>query len=276
MTISPNDDPPPANPPQSEGLFCPNCEYDLTGLTEPRCPECGEPFDNEELIHWGRLQQQTDAPLLIDGTTGPPAILRIFRDSLFHPVRLARQISPAAGIDMATGYSLATRVVAGAILFLFGAMAVGPSPGDIGIAVLVMPMMVCGVSVGCEIPLALVLSKTLEPRMVPARRRYRFWRTLCQLYSGHLVITCLLTGFWALFLSLSFDSAVDERDVMMIFAPLCVACSVWWWINLGIAVAVRGGTSSPRYVVILLIPVIALAGGLVVLIPLAFLCAVIL
>lgn len=31
------------------GLFCPNCDYDLTGLTENRCPECGQPFDPDYL-----------------------------------------------------------------------------------------------------------------------------------------------------------------------------------------------------------------------------------
>ncbi len=24
---------------------CQRCGYDLTGLTEPRCPECGQPFE---------------------------------------------------------------------------------------------------------------------------------------------------------------------------------------------------------------------------------------
>ena len=32
-------------------LHCPKCDYNLTGLTENRCPECGEPFDPEELSH---------------------------------------------------------------------------------------------------------------------------------------------------------------------------------------------------------------------------------
>jgi hypothetical protein len=31
--------------PEEWGLRCVNCGYDLTGLVERRCPECGEPFD---------------------------------------------------------------------------------------------------------------------------------------------------------------------------------------------------------------------------------------
>jgi hypothetical protein len=31
------------------GLICRDCGYNLTGLTEPRCPECGRPFDKARL-----------------------------------------------------------------------------------------------------------------------------------------------------------------------------------------------------------------------------------
>src|SRR3954470_18282871 len=36
-------------PPPEEQLHCPICDYDLRGLPEPRCPECGFRFTWEEL-----------------------------------------------------------------------------------------------------------------------------------------------------------------------------------------------------------------------------------
>jgi hypothetical protein len=34
----------------SQDIACPMCGYNLRGLVEPRCPECGYPFDWQELI----------------------------------------------------------------------------------------------------------------------------------------------------------------------------------------------------------------------------------
>ena len=38
------------SPVRGEGHRCPLCEYDLRGLTEPRCPECGYRFEWADLL----------------------------------------------------------------------------------------------------------------------------------------------------------------------------------------------------------------------------------
>jgi hypothetical protein len=40
----------------SEGYHCPNCDYDVRGLTESRCPECGEVFTKQQVEAYGELQ----------------------------------------------------------------------------------------------------------------------------------------------------------------------------------------------------------------------------
>ena len=44
----------PTLPPEATAVECPLCDYDLRGLIEPRCPECGYTFDWLELTDPGR------------------------------------------------------------------------------------------------------------------------------------------------------------------------------------------------------------------------------
>src|ERR1700683_4114247 len=41
---------------QSEEIICPLCEYNLRGLTEPRCPECGYQFQWPDLLDPSRRE----------------------------------------------------------------------------------------------------------------------------------------------------------------------------------------------------------------------------
>lgn len=46
----------------SEDVPCPHCSYNLRGLVEPRCPECGRVFDQGVLL--AELQLKNRSPSL--------------------------------------------------------------------------------------------------------------------------------------------------------------------------------------------------------------------
>jgi hypothetical protein len=48
----------PTLPPEAEDVRCPLCDYDLRGLVDPRCPECGYAFDWAELTDPARRQHR--------------------------------------------------------------------------------------------------------------------------------------------------------------------------------------------------------------------------
>lgn len=73
------------------GLRCPECEYNLTGLTDPRCPECGTTFD------WDEVRQAAACPPRIAFERARrwrkiPAFWVTWATVLFAPWIFARQI----------------------------------------------------------------------------------------------------------------------------------------------------------------------------------------
>ena len=65
----------------ADDLHCPLCEYDLRGLTEPRCPECGYRFEWDELRDPTRRRH----PYLFEHH--PRRNVRSFRDTLIGGLR---------------------------------------------------------------------------------------------------------------------------------------------------------------------------------------------
>lgn len=74
-------------------LLCPTCGYILTGLPEHRCPECGSPFDPDELRRiQARLATRQIAFERAHGWRKVPAWFVTWATVLFVPWRFARQI----------------------------------------------------------------------------------------------------------------------------------------------------------------------------------------
>ncbi len=46
-------------------LFCPYCEYNLTGLTKNRCPECGQPFEGEAIQRLAASAPKAISPITV-------------------------------------------------------------------------------------------------------------------------------------------------------------------------------------------------------------------
>lgn len=67
--------------PHDEDLHCPLCEYNLRGLEQPRCPECGYQFDWDEL----RRTTRETHPFLFE--SHPERNVRSFFATLLHGVR---------------------------------------------------------------------------------------------------------------------------------------------------------------------------------------------
>ena len=80
-----------ADSPTDSGLRCPQCEYNLTGLTLPRCPECGAPFDWEE-VRRAAAARPTIAFERARGWRNVPAFFVTWATVLFVPWVFARQV----------------------------------------------------------------------------------------------------------------------------------------------------------------------------------------
>ena len=69
--------------PEQATSRCPKCDYDLRGLTEPRCPECGEAFSSQEVAAYAEQRwppQRLFRTLLL--ATVPWFVAYIFVDAI--------------------------------------------------------------------------------------------------------------------------------------------------------------------------------------------------
>jgi hypothetical protein len=78
------------------GLRCPRCEYNLTGLIDARCPECGAPF-SWEAVRAAADNRPTIAFERVRGRRKLSAFIVTWATVLFAPWIFARQIAQRVG-----------------------------------------------------------------------------------------------------------------------------------------------------------------------------------
>ncbi|MBU0639107.1 MAG: hypothetical protein KKB50_09605 [Planctomycetes bacterium] len=108
-----------APPLEDVGLRCPACTYNLTGLTSPRCPECGRAFDWEQV----RRAAANQPRIAFERARGSRKILGLgltWLTVLFAPWVFARQITARVSTGHALVF-LAVCFASGLLSFFFGA-----------------------------------------------------------------------------------------------------------------------------------------------------------
>jgi hypothetical protein len=210
-----------SSPTQDTSLRCLHCEYNLTGLTENRCPECGEEFDPDQLRRIAAGEPMPAAPWDA-GRTAARFVETCVLVAL-QPRKFALRFPPCHDAENALGYSCVCYFCA-TVLFVTLAMP-ALVPSDAPVLRVTIPVSIGAVFASwiCEMVLAGVLALLIRPGGAP--RRYHFWRGLTHYASGFL----MLTGIWgavALLFSVP-GAAVTEGEFFGLFASAAfVFC--WW------------------------------------------------
>lgn len=221
----------PPVPPRNAHIYCPKCDYDLTGAPTNRCPECGREYDQEKLARW---VLDHDQPLPAGGFLG------LMWMSVFGARRLGREMPRLPRVDKAGEYAFHVRMLVLLLLLLGQPMG------------LLLGLVVAFSSYACE----LALSETFRV-MVRGRAAYgamelpfAFWRAMTACVSTYLLFSCV--AYLATPAIRSVVPALSGRFEW--FPVLAVGC--WWWYSLGRAVVACSEATKGRVIAITLIPAV--------------------
>jgi hypothetical protein len=210
------------------GLFCLNCDYNLTGLSENICSECGQAFSPDELRARQSDHPTGSVPWDIDG--GIVGFAQTWWMSIVSPRKLAGGFAAHHKRGRAAAYSLLCYLLAAGIFVAWGrTWSVAPSRR---IEAIIMTAAIAAIGVLtvmlCEVVIACLLSLAVNPTR--ANDRYLFWRGITHYGSGFTILTALFA--WLSDLGRSHPAGQYLR-------VLPAAPFIWWMATLCVMVARR-------------------------------------
>jgi hypothetical protein len=258
------------------GLRCSRCGYNLTGLTEKRCPECGCWFSPNEL-RYNALMKGDPIPGWDDrgGVSILAAFFRICRNTWFHPTDFAKSFPWAFEWRSVFRFWLAVRFVMVAILLgeavlssvVFAlASSRGPTRTDTIVSHLALAAGILIGSVVCEGVLVLALRFGTRCRVViqpewPSTASVSWWGFVA-FQSSFLVLTSTLSGIVLnlRLLSRGWGAVSWCRALDWLLPAVLLADLIWWRYCLGKGVRARTRVARERWIVTVSFSVAVIAG----------------
>jgi hypothetical protein len=208
------------------GLRCPKCDYNLTGLAEDRCPECGEAFNREQLR---MLAEGKPGPIPGWDNVSDPirAFIGTCLRTWFAPVTLGRTFPAVHDRHSLSAFKLAAFcvTVCEGLFVYFG--LVGKSPYR---DVWVMLPLIISVFLGlmcCERWARGVLELCFG-RCIGSDRNVDVWAGLAGLHRSFLLISAVV---------IPISSTIPPGDMLVLASSALV---LWWSTSLTIAAVSRG------------------------------------
>jgi len=233
-------------------FFCPNCDYNLRGLTIDRCPECGHDFDRAQL-----LAQQSDEPrdaVPWDRHRSPVAFFETWKLVAFSPRTLAANFPNAHHEHFARLYAIYSSLAAIGVGLIAIAVFVGNPVALIGGAMFGFALFT-GFG-ACERTLAALLRRCSRPPGIAHPGDY--WLGLIRYASGFKILS-IGAVIVASFFPRDRYSDADELFIMCV-----VSAPTIWWIATIYAMALRSTKGVADTLVALAAPFIAGLIGFVV------------
>lgn len=240
---------------ESDRLFCPACDYNLTGLTLNRCPECGTYFDRTHLRSLGGDTLRPAVPWDTDGGIG--GFVRTWLLAVFMPARLASRFPGRHSAVHASAYGLICLVLT-SVFYCTPAFIVGNGFGE---AVLVaLPGLLVFIWL-LEYLVIRHLARAVPPTLSP--NPHHFWRGLAHYTRGYWMLLVLPVNL------LFFDNRVKiivlslgERLMILLgYTAIGLVFFLGWWLAWIFIILKRSRPTIQRTLTLVLLPLVLLAAA---------------
>jgi len=244
--------------PADEGLRCPECEYNLTGLVEEVCPECGLQYCRAQLL---AQMSGAPAPIPIWGRRhdiGPiRAFVRTVLEVWLHPTRFAKRFPISPDHRDATRFSQWCLVIAPATVLIPHSIALGTNL-TVTSSLLITALGAIVALLVCERMMAATIFASIHANEQGANEHHQSI-SIVQMARAHLLILALWIG--PIGAALLFAGGNWSPQTVIVSGVAVIF--VYWWACITCMATTYRDSVRNLLLSVILIPGCVVIGGIV-------------